>query len=148
MRLRELKEFSYWHGTDVPDIKELTPRSSDLVGRDCVFAAILPEVAVAMAGHWTDEDFDFGRSVSDRQDPDKVPYVLQELWDGAIDEFLSGKTVYLYEINTKGFHSNKKLQDFEVVSYQAAPIEGEQKIDDPLKYLQESKMVKVKRFGE
>jgi hypothetical protein len=147
MRLRELREISYWHGTDIPDLEQLEPKWSELLGRDAVFAATHPEVAVAMANHWTDEDFNFGRNVSSRQDPNKVPYTLQELWDGAIDEFIKGP-IYLYEVDHKDFFSNGKLQDFEVVSYKPVKIIGHKEISEPLSYLEESKMVRVQRFGQ
>src|SRR6185312_11413027 len=102
MRLREFVNHSFWHGSDISGITKLEPKDSDLIGRKVVFAAIYPEVAVAMAGHWSDDDFEFGRDVEAHQDPEKVPYRLVELRKGAFDEFFSDP-VFLYEVDSKYF---------------------------------------------
>lgn len=143
MRLREVRTHTYWHGSDQKNLKSLEPNYSALVGRSVVYAAIYPEVAVAMAGHWTDRDFTFGRSVRKGDDPDTVPYTMKEKREGAFDEYFSGP-VYLYEIDGKSFRADPNIQDFEVVSNKSVDISEQHQIDDPLDYLQKSKMVKLK----
>ena len=143
MRLREVRTHSYWHGSDKNNLKELTPQYSVLVGRSVVFAATYPEIAVAMAGHWTDKDFNFGRSVRKGEDPETIPYTLREKREGAFDEFFS-TPISLYELNGKNFKSDPTIQDFEVVSDKIAEVSEEHRIDDPLDYLHKSRMVKLK----
>lgn len=142
MRLREFTDKSYWHGTTIPGLTSLIPRQSDLVGKRVVFAATYPEVAVAMAGHWTDTDFSFGRTMSKEQDPDRIAYKMKELEPGMFEKFFS-KPFYLYEVDGAGFHEDPAIQDFEVICNHSVKIVDEQKIDDPIEYLQASKMVKI-----
>ena len=61
MRLKEFIDpvACYYHGSTIPNLKILKIQPSKLVGDDVVFAAILPEIAVAMSGHWSDENFRF-----------------------------------------------------------------------------------------
>lgn len=147
MRLREARTHTYWHGTDRTKLKELKPRFSKLVGRKVVFAATFPEVAVAMTCHWTDDDFDFGRSVRKGQDPDSIPYTLKELWEGAFEEFFS-QPISLYEVDGKTFMSDPELQDFEVISEKPVKIEEEHRIENPLDYLHNTRMVKLQAFKD
>lgn len=144
MRLREVRSHTYWHGSDKKNLKTLEPQDSILVKKKVVFVAVLPEVAVAMTGHWTDSDFTFGRSVRKGEDKDEVPYVMTEKREGAFDDFFS-KPVSLYEVDGKGFHSNSAIADFEVISEKPVKIENEHRIDNPLDYLENSKMVTLKR---
>src|ERR1044071_8579338 len=111
MRLRELRILSYWHGSDTSGLTELKPHNSDMVGKKVVFAAAYPEVAVAMANHWSDDDFDFGRSLDLDDDPEDVPYIMRERRPGAFNEFFS-EPVSLYEVDSKGFRSDRHLQEF------------------------------------
>lgn len=150
MRLRELHLLSYWHGTHVTGLKELKPNTSNLVGHKAVFAAIYPEVAVAMGNHWSEDDFEFGRSYDpDEDDPDDVPYVFQELKAGAFEKFFGdGNPVTLYEVSSKGFRTDKHLQDFEVVCDHAVKILDEKLIDNPLKYLERARMVKLVSYSD
>jgi hypothetical protein len=146
MRVSEVIGYSYWHGSDVSGLDKLKPRYSTLVRRKVVFAAIYPEVAVAMTGHWSDSDFDFGRVVDrDTDDADEVPYVLRELRKDAFERYFSSP-VSLYEVDHKGFHSYKTIQDFEVIAEHVIPILNEDRIDDPLKYLKDAKMVRLKHY--
>jgi hypothetical protein len=142
MRLREIHGHSFWHASDVKDLKEIKPYYSKLVKKRVVFSAIYPEVAVAMSGHWTDEDFSFGRSMRKGENREEVPYVMKELRPGAFDEFFD-HTVYLYEIDGKGFHDDDRIQDFELISDKPTQVWEEHHIDDPLDYLKKSLMVSV-----
>ena len=145
MRLREVRTHAYWHASDEPKIKTLEPVYSALVDREVVYAATFPEVAVAMAFHWTDKDFRFGRSIRKGQDPKSVPYILRELQAGMFDKFFK-QPVSLYEVDAKTFDSDPNIQDFEVVSEKPVKVEEEHRIDDPLDYLHNSKMVKLVSF--
>jgi hypothetical protein len=142
MRLREFVH-PYYHGSDKAGLTELKPRHSDIVGHSVVFAAIYPEVAVSMSGHWNDDDFEFGRSMDRDADPDKVPYQMRELRDGAFDKFFS-KPISLYQVDSKKFHDDPDIQDFEVISKHRVEVLNEERIDDPLDYLRKSKMVDLK----
>jgi hypothetical protein len=150
MRLRELHILSYWHGTHVTGLKELKPFASNLVGHKAVFAAIYPEVAVAMGNFSSEDDFEFGRSYDpDNDDPEDVPYVFQELKAGMFKKFFGeGHPVTLYEVSSKGFHTDKHIQDFEVICDHAVKILDEKLIDNPLKYLDRSKMVQIRRYSQ
>lgn len=149
MRLRELHLLSYWHGTDVTGLIELKTRDSDLIGHKVVFAATYPEVAVAMANHWSDADFEFGRSLEPSDDPEKVPYVLRENKPGAFKDFFDeSHPVTLYEVSSKGFHTDRHIQDFEMVCDHAVKVLNEKLIDNPLKYLERARMVKLVSYSD
>jgi hypothetical protein len=147
MRLRELRDYSYWHGSDHTGLTELKPRYSTLVRRKVVFAATHPEIAVAMTGHWTDADFEFGRKTDKDDDSDEVPYVLRELRRESFERYFS-HPISLYEVDHKGFHSYRAIQDFEMICEHAVTIVNEQRIEDPLKYLKQSQMVRLKSHRE
>lgn len=142
MRLREARTHTYWHGSDKAKLKELHPQYSALVGRSVVYAATYPEVAVAMAGHWNDDDFSFGRSFRKGQDPEDIPYTMKELRPGAFEEFFK-QPVSLYELDGKTFRSDENIQDFEVISEKPIKIEEEHRIENPMDYLHNSRMVKL-----
>lgn len=155
MRFRDIRDKSYWHGSDIEGIKTLTPKFSSLINKRVVFAAIYPEVAVAMSGnpchnpnlkhscgHWNDSDFEFGRTLSGNDDPDTTPYVMRELKKGKFEKFFTNP-ICLYRINSSGFHSDSKLQDFELISTNPTDIFDDTKIENPLEYLQDSKMIKI-----
>lgn len=118
---------------------------STLVGRKVIFAAIYPEVAVAMSGHWMDKDLGFGRTIRGDQDPESVPYTLREKREDAFSDFLSDP-ISLYEVNGKYFRADSDIQDFEVVSDKPAKIVEEHRIEDPLDYIKNSRMVVLKWF--
>ena len=147
MRLREVETHFYWHGSDKKGLKELIPQESELVGRKVVFAATYPEIAVAMAEHWSDEtDFKFGRTMKKSDDPEQVPYTLREKREGAFEEFFSDP-ISLYEVDGKSFHPDKNIQDFEVVSNKTVKVLEEHRIEHPLDYLHKSRMVKLKTYS-
>lgn len=145
MRLREIRSHVYWHASDEPKIKQLEPVYSALVDREVVYAATYPEVAVAMAFHWNDKDFRFGRTMRKGTDPKTVPYTLKELKAGMFDKFFR-QPVSLYEVDARTFDSDPNIQDFEVVSDKPVKVEEEHRIEDPLDYLRNSKMVKLIPF--
>jgi hypothetical protein len=145
MRLREVRTHVYWHASDKTKLKKLEPIYSALVDREVVFAATYPEVAVAMAFHWNDDDFKFGRSMRKGTDPKSVPYTLKELYHGAFEDFFS-QPVSLYEVEGKFFKDDPNIQDFEVVSNKMVEVLEEHRIDHPLDYLHNSRMVKLKSF--
>lgn len=147
MRLREIESHIYWHGSDVEKLKKLEPQESDLVGRKVVFAATYPEIAVAMTGHWTDDDFAFGRTMKKSDDPDEVAYTMKEKREGAFEEFFS-KPVSVYEVDGKYFHGDSKIQDFEVIASRPIKVIGEHRVEHPLDYLHQSRMVKLKPLAE
>src|ERR1700733_2280760 len=111
MRLREIETHLYWHGSNVEGLKKLEPHDSVIVGRKVVFAATYPEIAVAMSGHWTDDDLNFGRTMKKDDDPDEIPYTLREKREGAFEEFFS-EPISVYEVDGKSFHSDPNIQDF------------------------------------
>lgn len=138
MRKDEFISFVY-HGSDVPGLRSLTPRPSKLSRVPVVFAATLPEVAIAMTGHWTDNDFEFGRIVTNGVEG---PYVMKELIPGSFEKYFSNP-VYLYILSGNGFVSTPELQDFEVVSDIEKPVLKTFIIEDPLFFIQSSKNVLV-----
>lgn len=145
MRLREFTDHSYWHGSDLSGLTDLEPRYSELVGEEVVFAAVYPEVAVAMSGHWTDDDFEFGRKSQDHDD--HTPYTMRELRKGAFVEFFSDPVI-LYEVEPNSFRDHPKIQDFEVISTKSVRIIDQETIDDPMRYLRQSKMVRLQFYRE
>src|ERR1041385_2922022 len=146
MKLLEFVHKTYWHGSDIAGLDILRPRDSEVIGKRVVFAATVEEIAVAMSGHWTDQDFTFGRSMSKDADPDRVPYKMKELKAGAFEKFFS-EPISLYEVNGRDFHDDSMIQDFEVIASKPVKVLDEKVIDDPLDYLKSAKMVKLKFFS-
>ncbi len=137
----------YYHGSSTPDLQILKARSSDLVKRDVVFAAILPEIAVAMSNHWTDDDFEFGHDTSTKREVVFQPYVMRELRPNAFEQFFSSH-IYLYAVPAHYFTPNSKLQDFEVASFRNVPVHAIIKVDNALAYLKNSPIIRLKLFSD
>jgi hypothetical protein len=128
----------YYHGSNVPDLTILKRQPSKLTDGGVVFAATMPEIAIAMSGHWTDDDFSFGHQTNGtRPDHRFPPYVMRELRPGSFNRFFR-QPVYLYQVPAKYFSAHDGLQDFEVVSQTDVPIHTMIVVDDALAYLQAS----------
>lgn len=84
-----------YHGTDDGKIKVLEPYHSDLVNTDAVFAAKLFDVAVAMANHWSDDDFDFGKTENENI-LKYQPYVFKEKQKGNFKKFFRHQFLFTY----------------------------------------------------
>jgi|ERR1017187_5698259 hypothetical protein len=140
----------YYHGSTIPNLKILKRQPSKLTDEGVVFAATMPEIAIAMSGHWTDDDFSFGHDTS-RKHPDLVfpPYIMRELRQNAFRKFFQQK-MYIYEVPAKYFQKHENLQDFEVVSYTDVPIHTMIKVDgvdDPLAYIKNSPIFRLIAYG-
>lgn len=133
-----------YHGAKTPDLEVLEPRPHKLTSEPVVFAATLLDVAVAMAGGWTDEDLSFGREGQEVKGH-FVRYTLEEQRPGALDEFFSDRT-YVYLLPSDSFVQIDSLQDFELGSAEAVEAISFVEIENPLEYLENSGVVKIKRF--
>ncbi len=105
----------------------------------------MPEIAIAMTGQWSDDDFSFGHQTSTSQEIRIPPYTMRELKPGLFRRYFKQK-MYLYLVPTSHFEVNEQLQDFEVLSYEDVPVHGMIEVDDPLDYLQNSPLIQLKRF--
>lgn len=133
----------YYHGTTVPNLTTLKVRPSDLVDDSVVFAAILPEIAIAMSGHWTDDDFSFGHTVNAKHEETIMkPYIMKEHNSGAFEKFFK-QPFFLYELPASYFETHEDLQDFEVISYTDVPVHAMIKVDDALAYLEGSPALRL-----
>jgi hypothetical protein len=138
MRLREIKYYSYWHCSDIGDIKILHPHYASNVDDEVVFVAIHPAVAVAMSGGWTDEDFYFGHKGGNPNSH----LTMKELHAGAYRQYFSNP-VYLYEVDGHDFHSHKNIQDFELITKHSVRVIDEEIVDNPLEFLEQSRIIKL-----
>lgn len=128
----------YYHGSTVPDLQILKRQPSHLTDEGVVFAATMPEIAIAMSGHWTDDDFTFGHQTDGkRRDKRFPPYVMEELKPGNFERFFN-QSIYLYQVPAKYFHTADTLQDFEVISLTDVPVHVMIDVDDALAYLKAS----------
>jgi hypothetical protein len=136
----------FYHGSTVPDLRTLRKGPSRLFNNDeVVFAATLPEIAIAMSGHWTDDDFTFGHKTDAKHPEIKFsPYVMREHKPGNFEKFFN-QTMYLYEVPADFFHPDHELQDFEVVSDHDVPVHAFIKFKDPLSYLEASPVIRLIR---
>jgi len=145
MRLNEFIEpiACFFHGSDVGDLMVLEPRESGLVDEPVVFAATLPEIAVAMTGHWSDDDFEFGHDTSTKPETEFPPYTFRELRPGVLQKFFTDRSVYLYQVPADQFSHHDNLQDFEVISKDDVHIHSMIEVKNPLAYIQGSPYLKV-----
>lgn len=145
MRLHEFIEpvACYYHGTTIANLKTLKVRPSNLVNDAVVFAAILPEIALAMSGHWTDDDFAFGHTVSaTSKDIVMKPYTMREHKPGTFEKFFR-QPFFLYSLPADYFEVHEALQDFEVISYTDVPVHAMIKVDDAMAYLEGSPALRL-----
>jgi hypothetical protein len=150
MRLHEFIEPlpCYYHGSTVPNLKLLKRQPSKLTDGGVVFAATMPEIAIAMSGHWTDDDFSFGHQTNGKQPDLKFPpYVMRELRPHSFKKFFR-QTMYLYQVPAKFFSKHKTLQDFEVISHIDVPIHTMIVVDDALAYLKASPILHLIFYKE
>lgn len=138
MRLREIRYYSYWHCSDKSELKILHPAYSNNIDDTVVFVAIHPAVAVAMSGHWDDSDFNFGHEGGD---PNSI-LTMKELKRGAFRHYFSN-TVYLYEVDGHEFHTHPDIGDFELISKHPVKVLDQEIIDNPLKFLYNSEIIKL-----
>jgi hypothetical protein len=137
----------YYHGSTVPNLKLLKRQSSKLTDGGVVFAATMPEIAIAMSGHWTDDDFSFGHQTKSKQvDLKFPPYVMRELRPENFKKFFSQR-MYLYQVPAKYFVKHRTLQDFEVISHTDVPIHTMIVVDDALAYLRASPILHLTVSG-
>lgn len=141
---RNTQQALLYHGTLDRDIEILNPRRSDLVRDDVIFAATFLDVAVAMTGHWTDDDFDFGRR-GQEQRGEMVRYRLRELRSGAFEQFFSDP-VYVYLVPSDGFVPHDSIQDFELVNTNSVEPLSYVTISDPKAFLETSPVVEIINF--
>ena len=128
----------YYHGSTVPNLRYLKTRYSKLVDASVVFAATMPEIAIAMAGHWSDDDFHFGHQTNAKhRDFRFPPYTMTELLPGTLERFFT-QPMYLYLVPTHHFKPDDRLQDFEVPSHHDVPVHAMITVDHPLDYLRGS----------
>jgi hypothetical protein len=148
VKLVDLFEFidpipCFYHGSTIPDLKVLKCRPSKLVNDSVVFAATMPEIAIAMSGHWSDDDFDFGHNTDGKRPDLKFPpYVMKERKAGSFQKFFN-QPIYLYEVPARYFQPDDNLQDFELISYKDVPVHLSIKFDDPLAYLSASPVIQL-----
>lgn len=135
-----------YHGSKIQGLDLLEPRMSNTAGAEVVFAATLLDIAIAMAGHWTDDDFEFGREgqeVAGRM----IPYSLKELRPGAIEKFFSEPT-YVYFLPSDGFTNMEGLQDFELASLDAVEPISYIVIDSPMDFIRNSPLIAIQRYSD
>jgi hypothetical protein len=145
MRLHEFIEPlpCYYHGSTIADLKLLKRQPSKLTDDGVVFAATMPEIAIAMSGHWTDDDFSFGHQTNGtRPDLRFPPYVMRELRPNSFKKFFR-QPMYLYQVPAKYFVKHKTLQDFEVISRTDVPIHTMIVVHDALAYLKASPILRL-----
>lgn len=136
----------YYHGSTVPNLKTLNRQPSKLADDGVVFAATLPEIAIAMSGHWTDDDFSFGHQTDAKKEEQQFqPYTMRELRPDSFEKFFS-HPIYLYEVPADYFEPDDKLQDFEVISHKDVPVHSWIIFDDALAYLSASPVIRLVRF--
>ena len=152
MKISDLFEFvepipCFYHGSTIPNLKVLKRQPSKLMRKTregkngVVFAATMPEIAIAMSGHWSDDDFSFGHQTNSKHPDLKFPpYDMKELKAGAFEKFFN-QPIYLYEVPANYFKPSDNLQDFELISYKDVPIHTFIKFDDPLAYLSASPII-------
>ena len=80
-----------YHGSDNNNICILKTPYSSLVDDAVVYGEILFDVAVAMSKHWSDYDFEFGRTIS-KDDTGTRFYEMTELESGKFEEFFTSPT--------------------------------------------------------
>jgi hypothetical protein len=134
----------YYHGSTVADLKRLVRQPSKLVNRAVVFAATMPEIAIAMAGHWTDDDFIFGHQTSGKKELRLPAYVMREARAGQFERFFK-QPMYLYLVPAKHFKIDDRLQDFEVLSHIDVTVHAMIEVADPLAYLDGSPLIHLVR---
>lgn len=141
----EYRDPVVYHGSTTSDIKRLEPSESKLTSVPVVFAAILDDVAIAMAGGWSDDDFEFGR-MGQETDGYFTDYQFTEKKPGAFLQFFS-QSIFLYLLPSEGFSTIEGLQDFELVS--ESPVEPISflEITQPLTVLKQSKFIKLVEFN-
>ena len=138
----------YYHGTTFADLRLLKRQPSHLTADGVVFAATLPEIAIAMSGHWTDDDFTFGHQTSGSHQDIRLPrYEMRELRPHAFADFFD-QTMYLYQVPAKYFVSHPHLQDFEIISHRDVPVHTMTRVDDPLAYLRASPVLRLVPFSD
>lgn len=133
-----------YHGSKNPGLEIIEPRMSSTANSEVVFAATLLDVAIAMAGHWTDDDFEFGREGQEVAGH-MIAYRLKELREGAIAEFFTDPT-YVYFLPSDGFANLDGLQDFELATLDAVEPISYIVIDNPLDFIRNSPIIVVERF--
>lgn len=135
----------YYHGSTVANLTRLKRQHSKLVDAAIVFAATMPEIAIAMSGHWTDDDFTFGHQTGTRHEELRLPaYTMREARSGLFEHFFR-QPMYLYLVPARLFVSDDRLQDFEVLSYADVPVHAMVKVADPLAYLDGSPLIQLIR---
>jgi hypothetical protein len=108
-----------------------------------VFAAIMPEIAIAMSGHWTDADFIFGHQTDDSHRDVRFPaYTMRETKPGLFAQFFT-HPMYLYLVPARHFETDDRLQDFEVLSYTDIEVHAMIDVADPLGYLDGSPLIQL-----
>lgn len=135
-----------YHGSKTADLGTIEPKPSHLANEDVVFGATLFDVAVAMAGHWTDDDLEFGREGQEHRGK-MISYRMKELRPGAIDEFFKSPTL-VYLLPSEGFTQMEGLQDFELANPNPVEPISYIVIDNPLDFLRNSPIVVVERYKE
>lgn len=115
-----------FHGSNIPSIKILEPKYSNLVKDNVVFAGEL-WAAIAYTGKWNDSTIQQGTI-------NGIPYLKEMIPNAFADTFSNGG--YLYVIPSKYFISLPCLTKFEKVSYKAVPILREIFIKEPLTILE------------
>jgi hypothetical protein len=133
----------FYHGSTTPGLKTLQRNPSKLAADKIVFAATMPEIAIAMSGHWTDDEFSFGHQTdTKRQDIEFPPFIMREKQPGNFDKYFR-HPIYLYEVPAEYFEADEALQDFEVMSRTDVPVHTWIKFDDPLAYLTASPVIRL-----
>jgi hypothetical protein len=134
----------YYHGSTTANLKILKRQPSKLTDEGVVFAATMPEIAIAMSVHWTDDDFSFGHQTNGKhRDLRFPPYIMRELKPDSFHKFFDRQLIYLYQVPAKYFVTHASLQDFEVVSRTNVPIHTMIIVDDALAYLQASPILRL-----
>lgn len=112
----------------------LTPRKSKIInGEKAVFATNMLYWAIFFISDNKDCDVESGYW-------NRIPYMLEN-YPGALNKFFSNISGYIYEVDSKHFHNDKRLglQEFEFISNNRVKILKRNKIPDILKALKKQK---------
>lgn len=119
---------SLYHGS--PNLFfEFLPKEHLLAkGKRVTFATPLIQIAAASTQPWTDDDFEQGIVDQDS------PYMIEQ-YPNAFEDIYSGKSGYIYELDSTSFYHTPRLTRFEYISDKAPKILAVVYIEDCLKLL-------------
>jgi hypothetical protein len=132
----------YYHGTSVNlDVGQtLKPKESPILNNEkAVFASNRRMVSLIFIPRWSDSDIDFGYYGDIKYND----FYLQEKYEGAFEEIFKGVSGYIYNLDPKNIHSDKRLgmKEVEFISKKPVKILKKEYIKDVWYALQQYKNV-------